>query len=479
MSLAPWSGRRALARSLLPPRSGFCLFPPKRALLLLGYADAPSAADDVVQIREFGPDALEGLTRHVLTNMERKGKPMPGTRLLPDGDAWLLVEFGGQDQNEANHKAETAHAALKRARTGARDIRLIEKPEEQTAVWEVRENGVGASRVPEEEDAWPSWEDAAVPPDRLGDYLRGFDKLHQTVRLQIHAVRAFWRRLRPHSHLLWAKDRRRCREVPRAIWRMPPIFASPMAGSLSGEHGDGQAKGELLPRMFGSELIQAFREFKTIWDPHWTDESRQGDRRLSARQQFASRPRLHDAQGHDTFPVSRRRTAASRTRRSAASGLANAARSTASTMCPSFQATREEMHSTRGRAHLLFEMLRGDPVKGGWRDPHVREALDLCLQCKGCKGDCPVNVDMATYKAEFLSHYYAGRLGRAPPTRWAWCYFGRGWRRWRPASPTRRCMLVGRYAGAGRIRAAARAAGVRAGDVPGMVAERPDAEGRD
>ena len=79
-------------------------------------------------------------------------------------------------------------------------------------------------------------------------------------------------------------------------------------------------------------------------------------------------------------------------------------------MCPSFLATREEMHTTRGRAHMLFEMFKGDLVKDGWKSREVRESLELCLGCKGCKDECPVNVDMATYKAEFLSHYYSGRL---------------------------------------------------------------------
>ncbi len=383
-------------------------FPPKRALLLLGYADAPSAADDVVQIREFGPDALEGLTRHVLTNMERKGKPMPGTRLLPDGDAWLLVEFGGQDQNEANHKAETAHAALKRARTGARDIRLIEKPEEQTAVWEVRENGVGASRVPEEEDAWPSWEDAAVPPDRLGDYLRGFDKLTKRFGYKYTLFGHFGDGC-VHTRITFGlKTAEGVAKFRRYMEDAADLCIS-YGGSLSGEHGDGQAKGELLPRMFGSELIQAFREFKTIWDPHWrmnpgkVIDAYPLDSNLRLGPDYTTRK----VTTHFRFPDDAGSFAHATER---CFGVGKCRSLDSQTMCPSFQATREEMHSTRGRAHLLFEMLRGDPVKGGWRDPHVREALDLCLQCKGCKHDCPVSVDMATYKAEFLSHYYAGRL---------------------------------------------------------------------
>jgi FAD/FMN-containing dehydrogenase/Fe-S oxidoreductase len=382
--------------------------PPKRASLLLGYHDAASAADDVVHIREFGPDALEGLTRHVLTNMERKGKPLPGGKLLPDGDAWLLVEFGGQDQKEANHNAEVAYAALRRARTGALDMRVIEKAEEQTAVWEVRENGVGASRVPGEEDAWPSWEDAAVPPDRLGDYLRGFDKLTKEFGYKYTLFGHFGDGC-VHTRITFGLKTADGVAKFRRYMENAADLCLAHGGSLSGEHGDGQAKGELLPRMFGSELIQAFREFKTIWDPHW----RMNPGKVVDAYPLDSNLRL----GPDYMPgkvVTHFRYPEDAGSFAYASercfGVGKCRTLDDQTMCPSFQATREEMHSTRGRAHLLFEMLRGDPIKGGWRDRHVREALDLCLQCKGCKHDCPVSVDMATYKAEFLAHYYAGRL---------------------------------------------------------------------
>ena len=180
-------------------------------------------------------------------------------------------------------------------------------------------------------------------------------------------------------------------------------------GSLSGEHGDGQAKGELLPKMFGPELIQAFREFKTIWDPHWRMnpgkiiDARPLDENLRVGPEYSAKAvKTHFSFAEDAHTFAH---AAER-----CFGVGKCRALDGQTMCPSFQATREEMHSTRGRAHLLFEMMRGDTIKEGWRSDAVREALDLCLQCKGCKHDCPVSVDMATYKAEFLSHYYQGRL---------------------------------------------------------------------
>ncbi|MDQ2944912.1 MAG: heterodisulfide reductase-related iron-sulfur binding cluster, partial [Acidobacteriota bacterium] len=180
-------------------------------------------------------------------------------------------------------------------------------------------------------------------------------------------------------------------------------------GSLSGEHGDGQSRAEFLPKMFGEELVQAFQEFKSIWDPEWKMNPGKVVKPYTITQNLRlgtsydpPQPKTHFHYEADQFSF------ANATLRCV--GVGKCRREGGGTMCPSYQVTHEEMHSTRGRTRLLFEMMQGDPLKNGWRDEHVKEALDLCLSCKGCKGDCPVNVDMATYKAEFLSHYYAGRL---------------------------------------------------------------------
>jgi hypothetical protein len=180
-------------------------------------------------------------------------------------------------------------------------------------------------------------------------------------------------------------------------------------GSLSGEHGDGQARGELLPRMFGAEMVQGFAEFKAIWDPDWKMNPGKKVRPNSMTQNLRlglqysppqPRTHFHFPEDQDDFGKVTDRCV----------GVGECRRQTEGTMCPSFRVTHDEMHSTRGRARLLFEMMQGNPLEGGWKNETVREALDLCLACKGCKGDCPVHVDMATYKAEFLSHYYEGRL---------------------------------------------------------------------
>jgi Fe-S oxidoreductase len=182
-----------------------------------------------------------------------------------------------------------------------------------------------------------------------------------------------------------------------------------LGGSLSGEHGDGQARGELLVRMYGPEMMEAFREFKRIWDPDWKMNPGKkidanpfdADLRLGA---GYSPPRIKT---YFSFPEEHGHFAEATT---LCVGVSKCRKDESGTMCPSFMATREEMHSTRGRTRLLFEMLRGDPMQGGWRSETVRDAMGLCLACKACKTECPMNVDMATYKSEFLAHYYDGRF---------------------------------------------------------------------
>jgi len=184
-------------------------------------------------------------------------------------------------------------------------------------------------------------------------------------------------------------------------------------GSLSGEHGDGQARGELLPKMFGEELVAAFREFKAIWDPRGkmnpgkvVDPHRLDENLRLGADYHPARPATHFAFPEDegSFALAMERCI----------GIGECRKLRGGTMCPSYMVTLEEQHSTRGRARMLFEMLRGDPITHGWRAERVKDALDLCLACKGCKSECPANVDMATYKAEFLAHYYRGR--RRPRT---------------------------------------------------------------
>ena len=382
--------------------------PQHRTLLLLGY-DAPwSAADHVPEIMEFDPIGLETFDRKLVDNELKKGfKRHP--ELLPGGDAWLLVEFGADDKDEADAQAERLVEAMKKKKDkDYLDLKLYEDEDEVKQVWEIREGGVGHSKVPGEHPGWPSWEDAAVPPERCGEYLREFDQLVRQHGLEVSCYFGHVGHGCLHTRLNWDFSTQDGIRRYRAFMEDAAALVSSYGGSLSGEHGDGQARAELLDRMFGPELVGAFREFKAIWDP----DSRMNPGKVSDPYPLDTNLRMappyqpRQVETYFAFPDDNASFAAA-TKRCLGVG---ACRDQEGVMCPSYQATMEEKHSTRGRARLLFEMMRSEVIEDGWRSEEVKEALDLCLACKGCKNECPVRVDMATYKAEFLAHYYEGRL---------------------------------------------------------------------
>jgi FAD/FMN-containing dehydrogenase/Fe-S oxidoreductase len=381
--------------------------PLHRALLIVGYADMCAAGDHVVEVRSHGPIALEAFHVHVIENMRQQKHPPAGARLLPAGTTWLLVEFGGETPAEASDKARAAMQSIQSSDRDCTGMCLLTDASEQKAIWDIREAGVAASRVPGVEEAWPSWEDAAVPPERLGDYLRDFDKLLKRYHYRYTLFGHFGDGC-IHCRITFDLKTAAGVQQFRAFMQDAADLVLSYGGSLSGEHGDGQARAELLPKMFGPELIEAFREFKAIWDPQWKMNPGKVvdpyplDTNLRVGPDYHPRPVLT----HFQFPDDQGSLARATER---CFGIGKCRRLEGGTMCPSFMVTREEQHTTRGRAHLLFEMLRGDAITAGWRDTAVKESLDLCLACKGCKGDCPAAVDIATYKAEFLAHYYEGR----------------------------------------------------------------------
>jgi Fe-S oxidoreductase len=288
-------------------------------------------------------------------------------------------------------------------------MRLLDDPDEEDRLWLVRESGLGATAsVPGRGDTWEGWEDTAVPPERVGEYLRDFRKLltrydHPTAALYGHLGDGCIH-TRIDFELKTAAGIARYRSFVEEAADLVVSYG----GSLSGEHGDGQSRAELLVRMFGEELVAAFREFKAVWDP--TGRMNPGKvvdpYRLDENLRLGTRYNPIDVETHFRFPDDDGSFAAATLR---CVGVGACRRTEGGTMCPSFMATREEQESTRGRARLLFEMLQGEVVADGWQSESVKQALDSCLACKGCKNDCPVNVDMATYKAEFLSHYYEDR----------------------------------------------------------------------
>lgn len=381
--------------------------PPVRSLLVLGYDDAGSAADHVVEIMEHRPLALEGFDGILIADLKKKGRYLDNIAHLPPGGAWLLVEFGGKTKTEADGHARELMAKL-RKQVHAPSMKLFDNKEAERQVWDIRESAVGASSdVPGEHLTWPSWEDTAVAPEKLGSYLRDFRKL-----LERHDyIGAYYGHFGQGClHIRINYDLR----TPEGIKKFHAFLDEGAdlvlryGGSLSGEHGDGQVDAEFLTRMFGPELMQAFHEFKSAWDPDWKMnpgkvlDAYRPDQNLRLGTSYDP-PQLET---HFHYPEDKGSFARATLR---CIGIGRCRRTESGTMCPSFMVTREEKHTTRGRARMLFEMLQGNPING-WRSDEVKDALDLCLACKGCKGDCPVNVDMATYKAEFLAHYYEGRL---------------------------------------------------------------------
>ncbi|MFG2264809.1 FAD-linked oxidase C-terminal domain-containing protein [Streptomyces sp. NPDC048720] len=369
--------------------------PRARALAVLGYGDESAAAEAAAGLLPFGPLTVEGMAADLV----------PEPVGLPGGHAWLFVETGGGTAAEARARAEEIARAA-----DVVDSLVVTEPAAQRALWRVREDASGtATRTPDGREAWPGWEDCAVPPERLGAYLRDFRAL-----LSSHGLRGT-----PYGHfgdgcihvridfdLLTEPGVARFRRFSGDLADLVVAHG----GSLSGEHGDGQARAELLPRMYGEETVRLFERAKGIWDPD--DLLNPGmlvrPDPLDANLRFAVLPRRpvdvafgYPADDGDFRAAVRRCVGVAKCRTATAAGP--------DVMCPSFRATGEEEHSTRGRARLLHEMLAGELVTDGWRSTEVRDALDLCLSCKGCRSDCPVGVDMATYKAEFLHHHYRHR----------------------------------------------------------------------
>ncbi|MGZ5123172.1 MAG: FAD-binding and (Fe-S)-binding domain-containing protein [Burkholderiales bacterium] len=377
--------------------------PAHRALLVLGYPSVYAAGDHVPDIMAFKPIALEGLDDRLIDDMKAVHLHPQDVKLLPDGRGWLLVEFGGRTREEARGPAHAAMEQLRR-RDDAPHMKLFDDPDEEQCIWKVRESGLGATaHVPDKPITWEGWEDSSVPPEKLGDYLRKlralFDKYGYECDLYGHFGQGC-----VHTRIDFDLETAAGIDKFRRFLHEAAHLVVSLGGSISGEHGDGQSKAELLPIMFGQELMHAFREFKMIWDP----ELRMNPGKVVNAYEVNENLRLGTRYDppvlstHFKYPGDEGNFSRTLLR---CVGVGEC-RKKSGTMCPSYMVTLEEKHSTRGRARLLFEMSRGEVLKGGWQEPAVYDALHLCLSCKSCKGECPVRVDMATYKAEFLSHYY-------------------------------------------------------------------------
>jgi FAD/FMN-containing dehydrogenase/Fe-S oxidoreductase len=386
--------------------------PLARSLLVLGYEDVCHAADHISEVMASNPIGCEGIDDILVEDMKRMKIHPEDTQLLPEGKGWLLVEFGADSKIESDARAIELLANLKLSKDSPR-VRLFDDEDQAKKLWKVRESGLGATaRLPDGKETWEGWEDSAVPPEKLGSYLRRLRKLFEKYKYQCALYGHFGQGC-VHTRIDFdLKTREGIAKYRRFIADAAHLVVE-LGGSLSGEHGDGQSKAEFLPLMFGEDLVQAFNEFKSIFDPDWKMNPGKVVKPYRIDENLRLGTGYHPpeletqfAYAEDQFSFTKATTRCV--------GIGECRKREHGTMCPSYMVTLEEMHSTRGRAHLLFEMLQGNPLRHGWRSEAVHEALDLCLACKGCKAECPVNVDMATYKAEFLSHYYKGRLRPRP-----------------------------------------------------------------
>jgi FAD/FMN-containing dehydrogenase/Fe-S oxidoreductase len=383
--------------------------PRHKSLVVLGYPDIADAADVVPLVVRHSPLLLEGLD-DTLISLEREEHLSPDAlEKLPEGSGWLMIQFGGDTQREADGRAHALIDEVSRDDSHPRPhVAYTDDPQVEERLQDVREAGLGATAYPPgRHETHEGWEDAAVPPERLGDYLRDFRKLLERHDYRGASLYGHFGQGCVHTRIPFELRTEDGIAAYRSFVEEAADLVVSYGGSLSGEHGDGQSRGELLPKMFGPELMRAFGELKAAFDPgnkmnpgKVADPYRL-DQNLTLRGWFPREPATFFRYPEDGGKFS---AAASR-----CVGIGKCRGDEGGVMCPSYRATREEEHATRGRARLLMEMIRGEVITGGWRSTEVRDALDLCLACKGCRKDCPVEVDMATYKAEFLARHYKGR----------------------------------------------------------------------
>jgi FAD/FMN-containing dehydrogenase/Fe-S oxidoreductase len=381
--------------------------PPERVLLVVAYPDIYQCADHVPEIMAHKPIGLEGFDDLLVYYTRTKGINSEGLALLPEGGGWLMVEFGGQTAQEAESYARGLIDALNRS-VSPPNVSFY-SGQQAKRIWEVREASLGAtSHVPGEPLNWEGWEDAAVAPENLGGYLRDLRKMMAAFGYKGSLYGHFGHAC-VHTRLNFDLQSKEGIAKFRKFVEEAADLVVGYGGSVSGEHGDGQARAELLPKMFGPELMQAFRKFKSAWDPDWKMNPGKliDPNKLDENLRLGPNYAPWEPETHFKFPADHGSLPHAALR---CVGVGKCRREEGGVMCPSYRATHEEEHSTRGRAHLLWEMTQGEVIRDGWRSEEVKQSLDLCLACKGCKSECPVSVDVATYKAEFLSHYYEGRV---------------------------------------------------------------------
>ena len=404
-------GSEGTCISVLKARVSLIENPKFKRLFVLGFKDIFEAGDIVPSVMPFSPIAMEGLDWNIIGGLNDRNLRQREVALLPEGRAWLLIEIAAPTETELDERCTSFEQTMANSPTVV-SVKSAIDPAEVTDIWSIREQGASATALaltPGDTDPVVGWEDTAVDPMQLGDYLRELaalvDRYDYKTSLYghfgdgcIHARMTFDTRTEAGVE----KWRRFSKEIAELVVKYN--------GSLSGEHGDGQAKAEFLPIMFGENMMQAFRRFKQAWDPDrlmnpgkLIDAYRM-DENLRLGPEYNTPvfdSILHFTEDAGGFGRS--------TERCIGMGKCRAA---SGAMCPSYQATGEERFSTRGRAHLLHELLRGEVIADGFEDTDIAESLELCLSCKSCKTECPTHVDIAAFKAEFMAQHH--RIKKRP-----------------------------------------------------------------
>lgn len=421
--------------------------PDAPVLAALGYGSMIEAADDVPALLTHSPLAVEGMDRR-LVDVVRAHKGPGAVPALPEGEGWLLVEVGAPGE-DVNTSLERARALC--ADSAAIDTVVYPPGVQASALWRIRADGAGlGGRTPPDgagggdQQAWPGFEDAAVPPENLGAYLRDFTALMEEFDIDGLLYGHFGDGC-VHVRLAMPLDTPEGVAHSRAFLQSAARICAAHGGSVSGEHGDGRARGELLRFMYSPEMLDLFARVKHIFDPDNLlnpgvlaspmDEAEAASRARARNAGSAgvagnagnSGGALELQPGVDPLNFSLRRVAArpmpadggfaftrdggdftAAVHRCTGVGKCRAGVS-GTFMCPSYLATREEKDVTRGRARILQEAANSQLVKA-IDSPEVLEALDLCLACKACSADCPAGVDMARYRSEALFRTYRGGM---------------------------------------------------------------------
>jgi FAD/FMN-containing dehydrogenase/Fe-S oxidoreductase len=382
--------------------------PTHRVLVVYGFDNIFLAADSVPQLLPLSPIAMEGLDDGIVEGLRARGIKLADIAELPGGQAWLMVEFGATSQSEAVDAAQKA-VDIAQILPGTPRVRLITDSSLMNRIWTIRETGASATSLgfdPNEPDPVVGWEDAAVEPEQLGPYLREFSALVIKYGYKTNLYGHFGDGC-IHSRITFNLKSAQGLQHWRAFLDEAAHLVVKYGGSLSGEHGDGQAKGEYLHIMYSPKIMQAFGIFKNIWDPRNRMNPGKLINAMPVDANLRLGPNYQRKEVASLFTYDERLGDLGFSRETERCiGMGKCRSLEGGTMCPSFRATREERYSTRGRARLFFELLKGEVIQDGWNNADVKDSLDLCLGCKGCKTDCPTNVDIARYKSEFLWRHY-------------------------------------------------------------------------